>query len=125
MANFYGQHEYPPCGGSTYACYNPSGISLNRTTAVGSYAPNAWGLYDMHGNVWEWCQDWWSSSLPGGSVLDPQGSPTNSARVFRGGGWGVWSYGAGSCRSAVRSSSDPVNRGLIIGFRVLLAPGQP
>ena len=122
MANFDGHCEYPPCGGSTYYCYNPSGIYLERTTSVGSYAPNAWGLYDMHGNVWEWCQDWWSASLPGGSVTDPQGSLTGSYRVVRGGSWGDY---ASYCRSAFRGHGDPADWSSGIGFRVVLAPGQP
>ena len=122
MANFIGYYEYPPCGNDDLSCYNPSGVELGRTTSVGSYAPNAWGLYDMHGNVWEWCQDWWSSSLPGGSVNDPQGSPTGSFRVIRGGSWLY--YYANFCRSACRNESGPAIRDSAFGFRVVLAPSQ-
>jgi formylglycine-generating enzyme required for sulfatase activity len=121
MANFDGYWEYPPCGGSTYYCYNPSGIYLSRTTSVGSYAPNAWGLYDMHGNVWEWCRDWYGSYL-GGSVTDPQGPASGWYRVFRGGCWGT--YGR-CCRSAYRFSIYPSGWFDCMGFRVVLAPGQP
>lgn len=122
MANFYGYDEYPPCGDSTYYCYNASGISLHRTTSVGSYAPNAWGLYDMHGNVWEWCQDWYGA-YPGGSVSDPQGPASGSSRVSRGGGWYEHAF---NCRSAFRNYYySPLGRYYNLGFRVVLAPGQP
>jgi formylglycine-generating enzyme required for sulfatase activity len=118
MANFYGRLEYDSAVGTIS---NPEGTYLGRTTPVGGYAANAWGLYDMHGNVWEWCQDWWSLSLPGGSVTDPQGPSTGSCRVIRGGGW----YGyARYCRSAVRGGNYPAIRYSGIGFRVVLASGQ-
>ena len=120
MANFDGHYEYPPCGSSTYYCYNPSGIYLQRTTSVGSYAPNAWGLYDLHGNVWEWCQDWYGA-YPSGSVSDPQGAPTGKGRVIRGGRWLDDAY---FCRSALRYSYYPTYRIFSLGFRVVLAPGQ-
>jgi formylglycine-generating enzyme required for sulfatase activity len=119
MANFYGYYEYPPCGGSDWFCPNDNGVFLGRTSSVGSYGPNAWGLYDMHGNVWEWCQDWYGT-YPSGSVSDPQGAPAGSYRVFRGGNWGD---GAGRCRSAQRGSYDPTFRYGGFGFRVVLAPG--
>jgi formylglycine-generating enzyme required for sulfatase activity len=117
MANFDGRIEY---AGGTGAVNNRNGTYLGRTTTVGSYAANALGLYDMHGNVWEWCLDW-KGNYPAGSVNDPKGPSSGSYRVVRGGCWG---YDARYCRSAGRGGSYPVSRSGFIGFRPVLAPGQ-
>ena len=85
------------------------------TAKVGSYLPNAWGLYDMHGNVWEWCLDW-LEDYPG-SVLDPVGVASGSSRVKRGGSWSDY---AGYCRSANRYFYDPSHRYYYYGFRVAM-----
>jgi len=125
MANFDGLYEYDSSVGTTN---NPGGIFLGRTTLVGSYEPNGWGLYDMHGNVREWCADVWDGSgLPGGRVIDPQGpvfEPLYSAeRVVRGGGWHDV---AGQCRSASRLDyGSPGDRYFDFGFRIVLASGNP
>ena len=105
---------------ANYAWYD--GNSGYMTHPVGEKLPNPWGLHDMHGNVWEWCQDWWSYSLPGGIAVDPQGPATGSDRVVRG---GVWYYYARCCRSASRTYDYPDYWDIDFGFRVLLAPGQP
>ncbi len=85
------------------------------TAKVGSYLPNAWGLYDMHGNVLEWCLDW-LGDYPG-SVQDPVGIASGSSRVKRGGSW--FDY-AGYCRSANRYFYDPSHRYYYYGFRVAM-----
>lgn len=99
------------------------GYSSNHTR-VGSYLPNAWGLYDMHGNVWEWCLDRWEKNLGRSAVTDPKGpsSGSGSSRVIRGGSW--FNCYAQYCRSACRGSSSPsggYNDGYG-GFRVVLLP---
>ena len=84
------------------------------TAAVGSYLANAWGLYDMHGNVYEWSLDWYQASYPG-TVSDPRGAASGSYRVLRGGGWGS---GAQGCRSACRIIDAPSSRYVSLGCRV-------
>jgi formylglycine-generating enzyme required for sulfatase activity len=107
-----------------YAWYRDN--SDDQTHPVGQKLPNPWGLHDVHGNVFEWCQDWWADSLPGGIALDPKGPVMGSHCVFRGGSWSYW-FGwinAGRCRSADRRHDYPDLRDHNIGFRAVLAPGQ-
>jgi formylglycine-generating enzyme len=92
------------------------------TSPVGSFAPNGYGLYDMAGNVFEWCWDRWSTSYYASSPgMDPRGPATGSGRVDRGGGW--YSF-AILCRSAYRGYSYPTSGFSLIGFRSVLPPGQ-
>ena len=101
-----------------YAWYSFNNSST--THPVEQKLANPWGLMDMHGNVWEWCQDW-HGTYPGGSETDPQGPGTGSDRVARG---GCWYDFASFCRSAFRYHFNPAGARDSLGFRVVLAPGQ-
>jgi formylglycine-generating enzyme required for sulfatase activity len=98
QANYNGNHPYNN---------NAKGVYRKKTWEVGSGAPNAWGLYDMHGNVEEFCWDWWDleENYPSGPLTDPTGAVSGICRVSRGGGW---DHSAGGLRSAHRG-------GLILG----------
>jgi formylglycine-generating enzyme required for sulfatase activity len=99
-----------------YSQHSNSSCGTSSTIAVGSYSANAFGLYDMHGNVWEWCLDSIASYAPG-AVTDPFVTG-GSVRVIRG---GSWNYDSRYCRSAVRTSTHPGNSWNFIGFRAVLA----
>jgi formylglycine-generating enzyme required for sulfatase activity len=110
QANFNGNYPY----GTTL-----KGPYLEKTSVVASYPPNTWGLYDMHGNVWEWCADWKEDKLYGGT--DPRGPTMRVGRVLRG---GSWDGSAAGCRSADRSSNAPSNRHSNVGFRPAIVPSN-
>ena len=119
--------EYACRAGSTKAhCFGESKAELQdyawfdsnseeRTHPPRLKKPNAWGLYDMHGHVWEWCEDHWQSDMKlQGNSGQPDLSAGASGRVCRGGSWGASAF---SCRSAYRSGNSPGGRGGDLGFR--------
>jgi formylglycine-generating enzyme required for sulfatase activity len=94
--------------------------SNDKTHPIGKKKPNAWGLYDMHGNVWEWFQDYYAPHSKG-PVTDPTGAKTGSLRVFRG---GSRDDPARFCLSSFRNVNVPTSRFNILGFRVARGPAS-
>ena len=123
LANYQGDtvlftYDLGPDG---YNAIGSVGGTTPATSPVGSFAANGYGLYDMAGNVFQWCWDWYGATYAGGT--DPQGAASGSARVFRGGGWRNSAF---YCRAANRGRNDfgPTYRGNYLGFRAVLPPGQ-
>jgi formylglycine-generating enzyme required for sulfatase activity len=108
QANYNGEFTYGA---------GQKGLFREETTKVGSFPPNAWGLHDMHGNVWEWCADWYGD-YPAEQVTDPTGPPHGEKRAVRG---GCWINFPAVCRSANRGSTVPRSWNFHFGFRVIRA----
>jgi len=106
QANYNGNFPLTGC---------PKGEYRDKTVRVGSFAPNAWGLYDMYGNVWQWCQDWFGDYTWMSRLSDPSGPLSGKDRAMRG---GCWSDGAKYCRSAHRLYFKPTGATRYIGFRL-------
>jgi formylglycine-generating enzyme required for sulfatase activity len=112
QANYDGRYPYN-------SNYDPEGTFRNETIAVGSYAPNAWGLYDMPGNVCEWCWDWYGD-YSSSAQTDPAGAGSGAKRVIRGGGYMA---NGRNIRSADRSKYSPDGGNICSGFRVVRSAG--
>jgi formylglycine-generating enzyme required for sulfatase activity len=115
QANYDGNYPYNE---------NKKGQYRQKTVPVNSFAPNDWKLYNMHGNVWEWCYDWYDGNYYNtckakGTVENPIGASSGTYRVLRGGGWDII---AQDCRSASRVNDTPDNRNYYFGFRLVFVP---
>jgi formylglycine-generating enzyme required for sulfatase activity len=117
--------EYACLAGSTNTYHTGSALNssqanfnwtFGQTIAVGSYASNAWGLFDMHGNVWEWCSDWYGD-YSSSSKVNPTGPTSGSYKVLRGGSWFHTGWG---CRAAYRDYHVPYHLSFNIGFRLVV-----
>jgi len=106
QANYDGNYPYNN---------NAKGQYRKKTLPAGSFAPNSWGLYDMHGNVYEWCSDWYGN-YPESAQTNPEGPSEGTYRVLRG---GSWTREADACRSACRAGSVPAISNKFIGFRLV------
>ena len=122
LANYDGNYAYAD---------GPKGIYCDQTTPVGMFPANAWGLHDMHGNVWEWCLDEWHEGYEGAptdgrawvdGTEGDKSKETKQTRLLRG---GSWDYTPRSCRSAYRNHFQPGNAYYGVGFRVVCLPQGP